>query len=249
MRQEEKETQKVYNEAAEFYHYGRTKKYPEGWFYNEMLEMPSVLELLGNVKGKKILDLGCGTGIYTKILTKKGALVKGFDISPEMIKIAKRENPQLDLKVGSAYDIPFGEKFDIVISSLVVHYLKDWDKLFAEVSRVLKTGGIFIFSTGNPVCEVRERISYKGRKFRTFGDYFKERKIFSIWRNFNGKDLKVGSYHITYETIIKTIVRNGFEIIDYKDCFPLKKAKKYFPQDYKESLKILHFCAWKLKKK
>ena len=71
-----------------------------------------------------------------------------------------------------------------------------------------------IFSKGNPVCEVRERINYKGRKFRTFGDYFNERKIYGIWRNFNGKDLKVASYHITYETLIRRILSNGFEIIN-----------------------------------
>jgi hypothetical protein len=117
------------------------------------------------------------------------------------------------------------------------------------VRRVLKDGGLFIFSTGNPVCEVRERVTWKGRKFRTFGDYFKERKIYAVWRDFNGKDLKVGSYHVTYETMIKTIIRNGFEIIDYKDCYPLKIAKRLFPGDYKDSMKTLHFCAWKLRKK
>jgi len=95
----EKEVSKNYDILAESYHEMRTKKYPQGWFYNEMLEMPATLELLGNVKGKKILDFGCGTGIYAKILTKKRAKVKGFDISREMIKIAKQENPNLDLRV------------------------------------------------------------------------------------------------------------------------------------------------------
>ena len=74
---DEKEAKKMYDLLAKFYHDLRTKKYPQGWFYNEMLEMPSTLELLGNVKGKKILDFGCGTGIYAKILTKKGAKVSG----------------------------------------------------------------------------------------------------------------------------------------------------------------------------
>ena|SRR3989344_3689705 len=249
MKPEEKEAKKVYDNAADYYHYGRTKKYPQGWFYNELLEMPATLELLGNVKGKKILDFGCGTGIYAKLLTKKGAIVKGFDISEEMLKIAKKENPKLDLKIGSGYKIPFNEKFDIILASLVVHYLKDWNKMLREIKRVLKPNGLFIFSTGNPVCEVRERINYKGRKFRTFGDYFNERKIYGIWRNFNGKDLKVASYHITYETLIRRILSNGFEIIGYKDCFPLKKAKKLFPEEYKDSLKTIHFCVWKVRKK
>ena len=136
MKPEEKEAKKVYDNAADYYHYGRTKKYPQGWFYNELLEMPATLELLGNVKGKKILDFGCGTGIYAKLLTKKGAIVKGFDISEEMLKIAKKENPKLDLKIGSGYKIPFNEKFDIILASLVVHYLKDWNKMLREIKRM-----------------------------------------------------------------------------------------------------------------
>lgn len=248
MKLEEKSAKKEYDIMAKEYHSMRTKKNPQGWFFNEMLEMPAVLGLLGNVKGKKIIDLGCGTGIYAKILTKKGARVKGFDISPEMIKIAKRDNPQLDLRVGSAYKIPFNEKFDIVLASLVVHYLDDWDKMFKEINRVLKQGGIFIFSTGNPVYEVRERLKVKGKKYRVFGDYFKERKIWASWK-VNDQKLQVFAYHKTYETIIKTIIRNGFEIIDYEDAFPLKKAKKFFPEDYKDYSKYPFFSAWKMRKK
>jgi len=106
MTKEEKEAEAVYNKIAEHYHSHRTKKHPKGWFFNEMLEMPAMFELLGNVKGKKVLDFGCGSGIYAKILTKKGAIVKGFDISEEMLKIAKKDNPTLDLRQGSGYKIP-----------------------------------------------------------------------------------------------------------------------------------------------
>jgi SAM-dependent methyltransferase len=166
MKPEEKSAKREYDFMAEHYHNWRTKENPQGWFYNELLEMPATLSLLGEVRGKRLLDFGCGTGIYAKLLTKKGAIVKGFDISPEMIKIAKRENPNLDLKVGSGYKIPFDEKFDIVLASLVVHYLEDWNKMFKEISRVLKTGGYFLFSTGNPVYETRERLKVKGKKYK-----------------------------------------------------------------------------------
>lgn len=248
MKTEEKVAKKKYDFMAQDYHEMRTKKYPNGWFFNEMLEMPMVLEMLGKVNNKKILDLGCGTGIYAKILTQKGAKVKGFDISPGMIEIAKRENPKLDLRVGSAYNIPFKEKFDVVLGSLVIHYMDNLDKVFEEVKRVLKTGGVFIFSTGNPVYEVSERLVIKDKRYKLFGDYFSERKIWNSW-SVRGKELKVFAYHKTYETIIRTILKNGFEIIDYKDAFPLKKAKKFFPWFYNEYSKYPFFCAWGVKKK
>jgi SAM-dependent methyltransferase len=249
MKIEEKEAKRNYDISAEAYHNWRTIKNPEGWFYNEMLEMPATLGLLGNVKGKKILDFGCGSGIYAKLLTKKGAVVKGFDISPEMIKIAKRENPKLDLKVGSGYDIPFNEKFDVVLASLVVHYLKDWDRMLKEVKRVLKKGGYFIFSTGNPVYESREKKIIGDQKFNVFGDYFNEGKKSIAWKANEGKDMKMTYYSKTYETIINTLLKNGFEIVGYKDCFPLKKAKKLFPEDYAEYSKKPFFCVWKVRLK
>ena len=249
MKQEEKEAIKQYALSAERYNHWRTKKYPQGWFYNELLEMPATLKLLGNVKNKKILDFGCGSGILSKLLTKKGAKIKGFDISKEMLDIAKKENPKLDLKLGSGYNIPFKEKFDIVVASLVVHYLKDWNKMFKEVSKVLKKGGYFIFSTGNPVAEAKKKIKIGNKQISVLDNYFKEGKIYGPWKDNKGKSIKMFSYHQTYETIIKTIIKNNFEIVDYKDCLPLKKAKKLFPKDYAKYSKTPFFCVWKVKLK
>lgn len=251
MRKEEKKAKNLYDYVAEHYHRFRTKDNPRGWFYNEMLEMPATLELLGNVKGKKILDFGCGSGIYAKLLTKKGAKIKGFDISPEMIKIARQENPELDLRVGSGYKFPFKEKFDVVLASLVVHYLDNWNKMLKEVRRVLKKEGYFIFSTGNPVSEVIEKIPCKGERLRVLGkkDYFNVKTIGGIWNIDKKEKLKVFSFHRTYESIIKTLVKHGFEIIDYKDCKPLEKARKIFPEEYKLNSKMPYFCVWKVRLK
>jgi len=253
MKPEEKEAKKKYNLIAGHYHNWRTKLHPKGWMYNEHLEMPATFELLGNIKGEKILDVGCGAGIYAKLMTKKGAIVKGFDISDEMLKIAKKDNPKLDLRKGSFYKIPFKEKFDIVVMPLVIGYAKDWDKVFNEVNQRLKKEGYFIFSHGNPVFESSKKIKIKGKKTRIFGDYFTERKVYGKWRNilYKGKvkDINMYNYHKTYETIIKTIIKNGFEIVDYKDCFPTKESKKLFPKEYAFLSKVPYFCVWKVRKR
>ena len=249
MKKDEKEAVKKYNVSARAYHNWRTVENPEGWFYNELLEMPATLKLVGNVKGKKILDFGCGTGIYAKLLTKKGAKVKGFDISNEMLKIAKEENPKLDLKTGSGYKIPFSEKFDVVLAPLVVHYLKDWNKMLKEVKRVLKKGGYFVFSTGNPVYDSRERKKIGKTEVKVFGDYFGEGKKYVFWLDNKGNKMKMTYYSKTYETIINLLLDNGFEIVGYKDCFPLKKAKRLFPEDYAEYSKKPFFCVWKVRLK
>ena len=252
MKPDEKESQKMYNNSASFYHDYRTKLNPKGWFFNEHLEMPSTLELIGNIKGKKVLDYGCGSGIYTKILTKKGAKVKGFDISEEMLTIARRNNPDIELKQGSGYNIPFNEKFDIIVAPLVVHYMKDWSRMFKEMNRVLHKGGIIVFSTGNPVYEVNKNVLVKGKKYKALGiiDYFKEKVFYATWTNpYNNKKISVPAYHRTYETVIRTILKNGFEIIDYKDCFPTKKSKRLFPKEYAKYSMMPMFMVFKVIKK
>jgi len=72
-------------------------------------------------------------------------------------------------------------------------------------------------------------------------------KIYNKWK----KDLEVRmpTYHKTYQTIIKTIIKNGFEIIDYKDCFPSKQSKKLFPKEYEDCSKIPFFLCLESEKK
>lgn len=249
---EERQTKKTYNDVAQFYHEYRTTKFKDGWFFNEYLEMPAMLKSLGNVKGKKVLDWGCGSGIYAKILNRKGARIKGFDKSEEMIKIAKKDSPNLYLRVGSGLKIPFNEKFDIVFASLALHYLKDWNKAFREVSRVLKKDGVFLFSDYNPVTKSSKSIICENKKIKALGirDYFKEREMHYVdWKLPNGKTVRIRSYAKTYESIIKIIIKNKFEIVDYIDVHPIHSAKNKFPEEYTLWSKVPKFVIWKLKKR
>lgn len=59
--------------------------------YNKLVEIPAMLSLIGNVKGKKMLDAGCGHGYYSLLLAKKGPRVTGIDISEKMIELAKKD--------------------------------------------------------------------------------------------------------------------------------------------------------------
>jgi SAM-dependent methyltransferase len=247
MRVDEKNSVKFYDGFANEYHVSRIKGPARGRFFNEYLEMPATLKMLGNVKGKKILDYGCGSGLYAKILSKHGAIVKGFDISSEMIKFAKQENPSLDLRIGSGYKIPFKEKFDIILASLVFGYMSDWKILFGELSRVLKSNGFVVFSTNNPVVACKEKIKdgmiYLGKK-----DYFKEDALYDQWST-EKVELIVPWHHKTLGYIVRAITQSGFELVDYSDPRPLKSAKKYFPEYYALYSKVPRFSVWKVRKK
>ena len=242
---------KSYKTLYEEYYIARKKKSGISWFYNENMEMPATLKLLGNIKGKKILDLGCGPGLYSKVLKKKGAKVKGIDNSKNMIEIAKKETPGVEFIVGDAEKLPYKNgEFDIVVSPLVIGHLSSWEKLFNEVRRVLKKRGLFVFSIKNPLHESSVKIKWKGREFRIVKDYFKEGWRVGKWKSEKGKGVSIKSahHHKTYSTIIKTILKHGFEIVDYEDARPLPKMAKLYPKHYKRTMDPPHFCVWKVKK-
>lgn len=240
----------AYNKLGKFYY--ESRKYGTGasYFYNEHLEMPTTLKMLGNVNGKKILDLGCGPGLYARILSNKGARVKGIDISKEEIKIAKREDPKSEFIVGDIEKLPFkNNEFDIVLSALVLGHLKSWNKTLRGVNKVLKKGGIFVFSINNPISECAKKVKWKGRKFRVIKDYFKEKWVIEDWTDKKDAHAEGAHYHKTYETIINLLIKNGFEIIGYKDAKPSIKIKKLFPKQYTDTINRPRFCTWKVRKK
>src|SRR5690348_5459317 len=80
-----------------------------------------LIELLSPKEGEKILDLGCGTGDLTSIISGERAGVIGLDSSAEMIAAAKRKYPTIQFDVASADDFAYAEKFDAVFSNAPLH--------------------------------------------------------------------------------------------------------------------------------
>lgn len=247
MNRDEKATIKMYKGLAEEYHGMRLKKS----FYNEMIEMPAMIKMLGNIKGKKILDWGCGSGLYIKKLKSKCAEIKGFDISQDMIKIAREINPTIDIREGSGTKIPFKEEFDIVFASLAIHYLKDLDRPFKEIHRVLKPKGVFIFSTGNIVSKAGKTKEIQGKKYKVLGikDYFKMNRTDIPFITKTGKKVFVFNYLLKPKQVIQTAQKNGFEVIDYEDAKPISQAKKLDAKEYEYYSKVPIFAIWKLRKR
>jgi ubiquinone/menaquinone biosynthesis C-methylase UbiE len=245
----QKITRKAYDTLGKAYYEARKYKSDSSYFYNELLEMPVTLKLLGNVKGKNILDAGAGPGLYARLLTDKGAKVKGIDISPKLLEIARKEAPEVRFTQNSVEKLPFKDKeFDIVLCTLVLGHLDNWNKAFKEIFRVLKSGGLFIFSVYNPIGELAKSKKWFFKRIVKIKDYFIERKRAGTWKS-EGKKVMIVHYHKTYGTIVKYIINNGFEILDYEDCKPPKNSKKMFPKDYERTIHIPLFCVWKVRKK
>lgn len=125
----------------------------EASILNAYYERPAMVELAGDVTGRRILDAGCGAGPLFEVLRARGAEMAGFDASAAMIELARRRlGSEANLRVADLGEsLPYADdEFDDVVSSLVLHYLRDWGPPLAELRRVLKPGGRLLLSVNHP---------------------------------------------------------------------------------------------------
>jgi len=107
-------------------------------------------EFLGDIKGKKVLDYGCGTGWLTIELLSKGAVVSSIDISPKSIEETIKKVNDFNFQNHSAHimdceDLKFpDESFDVICGNGILHHL-NLDYALNEINRVLKKGGHAVF--------------------------------------------------------------------------------------------------------
>ncbi len=124
--------------------------YDQKTAYLDSFEQFHLLPNLGDLKGKKILDIGAGTGRLSLRLAEKGAEVTALDVSPEILKVLKKKNSKITIVVGDAENLPFPDNsFDIMIAAFLIVHLKEPKYFFAEASRVLKPAGIFALTNIN----------------------------------------------------------------------------------------------------
>jgi SAM-dependent methyltransferase len=139
-------------------------------------------------KGSSILDVGCGNGIVTLFLARRGCSVTACDISEPMLRELNRNRAALDVKVrrGDAYDLPFGDAmFDRVVARMFLYHFPDWPRVLAEMARCCRPGGrllIHITSKENAdlarreckvsfaMCDLPERGKF-GRDSMQWGEF------------------------------------------------------------------------------
>jgi len=154
------------------------------------VENRAILELMGDLRGKRLLDVGAGLGESSVYFAMQGAEVTATDISPGMVKCAVELGKLHGVNItgvalaGEDLDIPAGQ-FDIVYIANTIHHVTDKDRLFEQIQRALKPGGRF-FSFDplayNPVIEIYRRMATKVRTEDeaplTFGDVERAGKYF-----------------------------------------------------------------------
>ena len=229
--------QNVYDNKTFSVAYDKMRKDDKGRNANDLVEIPNFRKLIPNVKEKKILDLGCGYGENDKYCRDLGAKeILGIDISEHMIKIAEKNNADENIKykVMAMEDISkIKEKFDIVISSLAFHYVKDYEKLIKDIYNLLNDNGILIFSIDHPLriaskFEPWMKKNYteiNGKWFLLVSDYNREGIREKEWN-----DVMVKKYHRNFSSLINGLVNSGFKIDKILEPIPDEESIKIIPK-------------------
>ncbi len=103
------------------------------------------MQLAGLKPPARVADLGCGSGVFTDLLSKQGYQATGLDISPKLIALGRAKYPDVEFHEGDVEHLPFADgSMDGILLSGLVHHLPDPSRCAAEAFRVLKRGGSFV---------------------------------------------------------------------------------------------------------
>ena len=215
-------TQNIYDDEEFFAGYSRLRRSIEG--LEGAPEWPALRALLPDLRGRNVLDLGCGFGWFCRWAQQQGAArVLGIDVSekmlargratnqhPAIITYTRADMEQLDLPAGS---------FDLVYSSLALHYIEDLTRLMAQAYRSLVPGGRLVFSVEHPIFTAPSQPGWSldaaGRKIWPVDGYLDEGPRSTDW-------LAKGviKQHRTLATYINMLVRTGFVIAHVEEWGP-----------------------------
>jgi SAM-dependent methyltransferase len=191
---------------------------------NAAYERPAVRALLGDVRGLDVLDAACAAGEHSAWLAEHGARVVALDGSEAMVRLA-RERLDRIVQPGSAdgarvlcadlaQPLPLADaSFDIVLSSLTLHYLEEWSGVLAELARVLRPGGRLVFSIHHPFMTGRD-----------VADYHAVTPIEERWRGFADAAVPVRFYHRPLQRVAGEVLRAGFAVRGMIEPQPAREA-------------------------
>lgn len=215
----------------------KENKYDDELFFKKYSEMDrskkglegagewSTLEkLLPDFDQKRVLDLGCGYGWHCIYAAQHNAKrVVGLDLSEKMLMVAKSktEYKQVEYLRESIEDFEFeDESFDVVLSSLAFHYVKDFEALAKKINKVLCKDGILIFSAEHPIFTAEGSQDWFYDEHGNILHFPVDNYFIEGERKANFLGEEVIKYHKTLTTYLNSLLNNGFELINIVEPQP-----------------------------
>ena len=211
--------------------------------HNAFYDRPAVISLLPPVAGKRVLDAGCGPGVYAEWLVERSAEVVGLDVSPAMVRLAQRRLQGrariLEADLGQPLDFLEKDSFDLIVSALALDYVKDWAAFFAEFFRLLRAPGHLVFSVGHPSDDFFDHHPH--------GNYFELEQVEMEWGGF-GRRVRVPYYRRLLCAMLDPLLEAGFVLERLLEPRPVPEFKKHDAEDYEKLMRQPGFICFRARK-
>ncbi len=219
-------------------------------YYAEYLNGPALKRMVGSVRGRRMLDIGCGEGYFSRFFAKAGAEVIGIDLSDALIKAAKEEEERHPFGVkylaadATNLNMLDSEIFDVVYCHMALDDIADYEGAIAEVSRVLKPRGRFVVVMVHPCFSIRSsdgkiigywetRLHEDGSKeylYYRVEDYLRRHNYTCEWKhNRLTSSFVTTGFHRPLSDYVNALTKHGLAVTRLEEPKPLEEGVRLHP--------------------
>jgi len=243
---------RLWDRAAEPYTAGQTSGLDH---YRYAFFGPAQVAICGDVRGLKLLDVGCGSGYFAREMASRGAMVTGIDISPRMIELARRlesESPLgIEYQVADAAELagllPAGS-FDMATSCVALHDMPRVERVFGAVREVLRFDARFVVSITHPCTDTPFRqweCEDSGRKRWLCIDRYFDREVQEFrWLRWP-EEFTTRALHAPLEDWFGWILQAGFVVRGFHEPRPSEEALRQQP-DLEDATRVPYYVVFDL---
>jgi ubiquinone/menaquinone biosynthesis C-methylase UbiE len=210
--------------------------------YHEKVVYPNLLRILGDIKGKKILDLACGQGQFSRIMQNVGAYVTGVDLGKELITLAESHNKSIKETgvhkvtyfTGSADDLYMIKDASVerVVCVLALQNIENLQKTIEEAGRVLVKEGSFIFVLNHPSFRNPRQTHWgydeaQNKQYRRIDEYMSESHVkIDMTPGSAAKKKFTVSFHRPLQVYVKALTKQNFVVTRLEEWVSHRESEK-----------------------
>ncbi|MDO8664223.1 MAG: methyltransferase domain-containing protein [Candidatus Liptonbacteria bacterium] len=201
--------------------------------YQKNVIYPNLSRWLQDLKGKKVIDVGCGQGFFSRLLAEKGAMVTGVDSGDSLLEIARKENKKVKYIKADAHNLSFAKagEFDMALCVLSLQNMENLKAVLGEISRVLKTNGRLIAVLNHPAFRIPQSSSWgfdeeNKIQYRRIDSYLSPAKIKIDMRPSEKiKKIYTYSFHHSIQDYMKALSASSFALVKLEEWISHRKSE------------------------